>query len=50
MRTANSHGGQGAYTGELVGATESDVTIAAETGVVTIPYTDIKRSNLVPGE
>ncbi|HEY4280506.1 MAG TPA: ribosome maturation factor RimP [Conexibacter sp.] len=50
VRTRQSHGGQGSYSGELVGATDSDVTIAAETGVVTIPYTDIKRSNLVPGE
>jgi ribosome maturation factor RimP len=49
VRTSGAHG-QGTFTGELVGATDADVTIAAETGVVTIPYTDIKRSNLVPGE
>src|SRR5579884_817332 len=36
-------------TGELVGASESDVTIAAGDGVVTIPYEQIARSNLVPG-
>ncbi len=40
----------GAITGELVGATEAEVTIAAEAGVVTIPYAEISRSNLVPGE
>ena len=50
VRTRDAHGGQGSYTGELVGATDSAVTIAAEAGVVTIPYADIKRSNLVPGE
>lgn len=50
VRLRDSHGGHGSYTGELVGATDSEITIAAETGVVSIPYTDIKRSNLVPGE
>jgi ribosome maturation factor RimP len=34
-------------TGELVGATESDVTVAAPDGVVSIPYAEIRRSNLV---
>ncbi len=37
-------------TGELVGASDSEVTIAAREGVVSIPYTQIARSNLVPGE
>lgn len=37
-------------TGELVGASESDVTIAAADGVMTIPYEQIVRSNLVPGD
>jgi ribosome maturation factor RimP len=36
--------------GELVGASESDVTIAAREGVLTIPYEQIVRSNLVPGD
>ncbi len=36
--------------GELVGASERDVTIAAGDGVVTIPYEQIVRSNLVPGD
>ena len=35
------------FTGELVGATESEVTLAADDGVVAIPYGDITRSNLV---
>ena len=37
-------------TGELVGASESDVTIAAGDGILTIPYEQIVRSNLVPGD
>ena len=37
-------------TGELVGASDRDVTIAAHDGVVTIPYEQIVRSNLVPGD
>jgi len=37
-------------TGELVGASERDVTIAASDGVVTIPYEEIARSNLIPGD
>ncbi len=41
---------QVSVTGELVGASESDVTIAAQGGVVTIPYDEIARSNLVPGD
>jgi ribosome maturation factor RimP len=36
--------------GELVGATDSEVTLAAGDGVVTIPYDQIVRSNLVPGD
>ena len=37
-------------TGELVGASELDITIAAGDGVVTIPYERIARSNLIPGD
>ena len=36
--------------GELVGASDSEVTIAAGDGVLTIPYEQIVRSNLVPGD
>lgn len=35
------------FTGELVGASDSEVTLAAEGGVVAIPYSEIRRSNLV---
>jgi ribosome maturation factor RimP len=37
-------------TGELVGASEDEVTIAAGGGIVSIPYAQIIRSNLVPGD
>jgi ribosome maturation factor RimP len=47
VRTRGEHDGQHSFTGELVGASDAEVTIAAETGVVAIPYTDITRSNLV---
>jgi ribosome maturation factor RimP len=35
------------FTGELLGATDDAVTVAADGGVVSIAYADIKRSNLV---
>jgi ribosome maturation factor RimP len=35
------------FTGELLGASEEEITLAADTGVVAIPYTEIRRSNLV---
>jgi ribosome maturation factor RimP len=41
---------QRSLTGELVGASEHEVTIAASDGVVTIPYEQIARSNLIPGD
>jgi ribosome maturation factor RimP len=39
--------GHKAVTGELLGATDDAVTVAADTGVVSIAYADIHRSNLV---
>jgi len=35
------------FTGELVGASENEVTLAADGGVIAIPYSDIRRSNLI---
>jgi ribosome maturation factor RimP len=35
------------FTGELVGATDSEITLAADGGVIAIPYSEIRRSNLV---
>src|SRR5918998_3611089 len=47
VRTRSKHDGRASFTGELVGATDREVTIAADTGVIAIPYDDIHRSNLV---
>src|SRR5277367_917277 len=35
------------FTGELVGATDDEVTLAADGGVIAIPYSEIRRSNLI---
>jgi ribosome maturation factor RimP len=35
------------FTGELVAASEEEVTLAADGGVIAIPYADIRRSNLL---
>jgi ribosome maturation factor RimP len=50
VRLREARDGHKSVTGELVGASEQDVTIAAQGGVVTIPYEEISRSNLVPGD
>jgi ribosome maturation factor RimP len=50
VRLRDAREGHKNLTGELVGASERDVTIAAVEGVVTIPYDQIVRSNLVPGD
>lgn len=47
VRTRDARDGHTSFTGELVGATDAEVTIAAESGVIAIPYGDIRRSNLV---
>ena len=47
---ALSEGAHKQLTGELVGASDREITIAAQDGVVTIPYEQIVRSNLVPGD
>ena len=41
---------QASVTGELVGASDHEVTIAAGDGIVTIPFEQIARSNLIPGD
>jgi ribosome maturation factor RimP len=35
------------FTGELVGASEEEVTLAADGGIIAIPYSEIRRSNLI---
>jgi ribosome maturation factor RimP len=47
VRTRGEQDMRHTYTGELVGASDDAITIAADTGVTTIPYADIMRSNLV---
>jgi ribosome maturation factor RimP len=47
VRTRGRHDGHSSFTGELLGATDDAVTVAADTGVVSIAYADIQRSNLV---
>jgi len=50
VRMREARDGHKSFTGELVGASEEEVTLAVDDGVVAIPYSAIARSNLVPGE
>jgi ribosome maturation factor RimP len=47
VRTRQPLEGHKSFTGELVGASDDEVTVAADGGLVSIPYTEINRSNLV---
>jgi ribosome maturation factor RimP len=49
VRTREARDGHTSFTGELVGATEAEVTIANESppALIAIPYADIRRSTLV---
>jgi ribosome maturation factor RimP len=46
-RTSGSHQPVNSFTGELVGASEDEVMLAADGGIVAIPYAEIRRSNLI---
>ena len=50
VRLREAKDGHKSVTGELVGASDQEVTIASGGGVVTISYEQIARSNLVPGD
>jgi ribosome maturation factor RimP len=50
VRLRDARDGHRSVTGELVGASDQEVTIAADVGVVSIPYDQIARSNLIPGD
>jgi ribosome maturation factor RimP len=50
VRLREARDGHRSVAGELLGASDHDVTIAGADGVVTIPYEQISRSNLVPGD
>ncbi len=50
VRTRDARDGHTSFTGELVGATDAEVTIAADgnpPALIAIPYAEISRSNLV---
>jgi ribosome maturation factor RimP len=46
-RRRKSAGRMQSFTGELLGASEDEVTLAVAEGVIAIPYSEIRRSNLV---
>jgi ribosome maturation factor RimP len=50
VRLRDARDGHKSVTGELVGASDREVTIAAGDGIVTIPFEQIARSNLIPGD
>jgi ribosome maturation factor RimP len=50
VRLREPRDGHKSYTGELVGASDDEVTVAAEEGLVAIAYSEINRSNLLEGE
>jgi ribosome maturation factor RimP len=49
VRLREPRDGHKSFTGELVGASDEEVTVAVDAGVVSIPYSEINRSNLLPG-
>jgi ribosome maturation factor RimP len=48
VRTAEAIEGRREFKGELIGADDEGVALAAEWGTITIPHARIRRSNLVP--
>ena len=49
VRDGDDAGGRAhrSFTGELVGASDDEVTIAADGALVAIPYAEIQRSHLI---
>ena len=47
LRTREPLDGRTNLTGELVGASDDEVVLAADGAVVTVPYSEINRSNLL---
>jgi ribosome maturation factor RimP len=47
VRTRGENDGRRSFVGELLEAGDESVTVAADTGVVSIAYSDIHRSNLL---
>jgi ribosome maturation factor RimP len=50
VRLREPRDGHKSFTGELVGASDDEVTVAADDGLVAIAYSEINRSNLLEGE
>ena len=48
IRTRSDHEGRHSFTGELIAADDAGVTIGSDGTIVTLPYSDISKSNLVP--
>ena len=48
VQTHEAIAGQRNFTGTLAEADDDAVSVAAETGAVRIPFTRIRRSNLIP--
>jgi len=46
----DSAAGHQSLTGELVRVSENEVMIAAGEGIVAIPYNQIARPHLIPGD
>jgi ribosome maturation factor RimP len=49
IRARDPIGGRKDFKGELIGADDQAVTLAADWGTVTIPHEQIRRSSLVAG-
>ncbi|MEX2253671.1 MAG: ribosome maturation factor RimP [Thermoleophilaceae bacterium] len=47
VRTRAPRDGRRSFTGELVGASDDEVTVAADEGLVSIPFQEINRGHLV---
>lgn len=47
VRTREPREGHRSFTGELVDASDETVTVASPAGLVSIPYADINRGNLL---
>lgn len=47
VRTRVARDGHRSFTGELIDASEDAVTVAVPEGVVSIPFAEIQRSNLI---
>ena len=49
VRTHEPIDGAKSFSGELVEAADDAVSVAADTGIVRIPFADIHKSNLLEG-